>query len=54
MTGREPHRLCCTCFRQYVPPGAYKCDDCQLAHTANATPPRTPQSRTNPEGTAQS
>ncbi|BBY01044.1 hypothetical protein [Mycobacterium seoulense] len=24
----QPRRLCCTCFRAYVPPGMYKCGDC--------------------------
>lgn len=28
MTDREPYRLCCTCFRAFPPPGAYKCSDC--------------------------
>ena len=38
MTDREPHRLCCTCFRRYVPLGTYKCPDCDPGRVVpNAT-----------------
>ena len=48
MTDREPHRLCCTCFRRYVPPGAYKCDDCDLARTLPHRAASNTTRRTNP------
>jgi hypothetical protein len=46
MTAREPRRLCCTCFRQYVPLGAYKCPDCD---PSNAVPNAAATKRQSPK-----
>lgn len=55
MTAREARRLCCTCFQEYAPPGAYKCAACNFPHQpATKHPARKPLdlSKTLPENLA--
>jgi hypothetical protein len=42
----QPRRLCCTCFRQYAPPGTYKCPDCD---PSSAVPNATATKRQGPK-----